>query len=132
MLDPGDIEPLPPSAGTDRARRDDRFAPVLSVNDLVARRPATVRGRLAAARTVPGPHGPRFEAVLDDTTSSVVLVFLGRRSIPGLVPGTVLMAHGTPRLDRGRIEILNPLYELLAPSQGSELFDAADATRSDP
>ncbi len=110
----------------------DRFGPPAAVRDLVARRPATVRGRLREVRTPPGTPGPTFEAELSDGTGSVVLVFLGRRSIPGLVPGVALEARGTPRVYRHRTEILNPLYELLAPPGDAELTRQARDTRSDP
>ena len=131
MADFGDLQWPPHRPGANEYGSDDRFGPVVPVSDRIARRPATVRGYLGDVRTVEGPHGPCFEAVLDDATGSVVLVFLGRRSIPGLTPGMVLMAQGTPRPHRGRIEILNPLYKLLAPSQGSERFEGTDDTRSD-
>jgi hypothetical protein len=109
----------------------DRFGSAVPVSNLVARRPATVRGYLGDVRTVEGLHGPRCEAVLDDATGSVVLVFLGRRSIPGLVPGTALEAQGTPRAHRGRTEILNPRYELISSSSDLQRCEEPDDTRSD-
>jgi hypothetical protein len=108
-----------------------RFGPPAAVRDLVARRPARFRGRLACVRTLAAPGGPRFEAELSDATGSVVLVFLGRRSIPGLVPGTVLEAWGTPRAHRGRTEVLNPFYELLASPDDAEPIRPARDQRSD-
>ncbi len=102
------------------------------MKDLVARRPATVRGRLGGVRTLDGAHGPTFEAELSDATGSVLLVFFGRRSVPGLVPGVALEARGTPRAHRGRTEILNPLYELLAPPSDAEPTRSARDPRSDP
>lgn len=98
----------------------------------MARRPGTVRGRLGAVRSVAGPNGPTLEAELSDATGSVVLVFLGRRSIPGLASGAALEARGTPRAHRGRTEVLNPLYELLAPPDGAEPTRQARDTRSEP
>jgi len=130
MTDFGDLQRPQHQPGASEYGSDDRFGPVVSMSDLIARRPATVRGCLGGVRTIKGPHGPCFEAVLDDTTGSVVLVFLGRRSIPGFTPGMALMAQGTPRPHRDRIEILNPLYELLAPSQGSGHFEGTDDLRS--
>ena len=98
----------------------------------MARHPGTVRGRLGDVRTLAGPNGPTFEAELSDATGSVVLVFLGRRSIPGLLSGAALEARGTPRVHRGRTEVLNPLYELLAPPGDGEPIRSARDTRSDP
>ena len=99
---------------------------------LVPRRPTTLRGRLEGLRPLTGPGGARLEAELSDPTGSVVLVFLGRRRIPGLVPGTVLEARGTPRAHAGRTEIINPLYELLAPPDDGEPTRSARNPRSDP
>ena len=104
----------------------------MAVKDLVARRPVTVRGHLRGVQNLAGAHGPTFEAELFDATGSVMLVFLGRRSIPGLVPGMALEARGTPRGHRGRTEILNPLYELLAPPVDAEPIRPARDPRSDP
>ena len=111
---------------------DGRFGPPAAVTNLVARRPATIRGHVREVRTLAGVHGPTFEAELFDATGSVMLVFFGRRSIPGLVPGVALEARGTPRVHRGRTEILNPLYELLAPPGDAEPIRQARDPRSDP
>ena len=131
MADFGDLQRSQHRPGANEYGSYDRFGPVVSVSDLIARRPATVRGYLGDVRTVEGPHGPRFEAVLDDATGSVVLVFLGRPSIPGLAAGTLLVAQGTPRPHRGRTEILNPLYELIASPGGLQRCEEHDDTRSD-
>lgn len=127
----GDLQPPQYRPGLEAHGGGDPFGPVVPVHNLVARRPAAVCGNLVEVRTVEALHGPRFEAVLDDATGSVVLVFLGRRSIAGLTPGMRLMAQGTPRPHCGRIEILNPLYALLGPSQGAKCLDGAADTRSD-
>ncbi len=119
-------------AGPARCDDQDRFGPPAAVRDLVARRPATVRGRLRDVRTLTGANGPTFEAELYDATGSAVLVFFGRRSIPGLVPGVAIEVRGTPRAHQGRTEILNPLYELLAPPGDAEPTRQARDTRSEP
>ncbi|MHB8245635.1 MAG: OB-fold nucleic acid binding domain-containing protein [Acidimicrobiales bacterium] len=111
-----------PQAADDDAPQD-RFGPVIAMKDLLARRPATVQGRIADVTTVEARHGPCFQALLADGTGSVLLVFLGRRSIPGLVLGTVVIARGTPRAESGRIEILNPLYELPPALNGPVRWD---------
>lgn len=59
------------------------------------------------------PGGPvLFDAVVDDGTGAIVLRWLGRVALPGIVPGSHLVAEGTAGLDRGRLVVLNPLYEL--------------------
>ena len=131
MTDFGDLQRSQHRPGANEYGSDDRFGPVVAVSDLIARRPATVRGYLGDVRTVEGPHGPRFEAVLGDATGSVVLVFLGRPSIPGLATGTRLVARGTARRHSGRTEILNPLYELISSSSDVQHCEQEDETRSD-
>ena len=44
----------------------------------------------------------------------MLLVFLGRREIPGIRTGTQLVAKGMVGDRRGRLAILNPDYELLS------------------
>ena len=53
----------------------------------------------------------RTDAVLGDPTGAVVLRFMGREGVPGIVPGRRLRATGTPACTCGRLVILNPLYE---------------------
>ncbi|MHB1719426.1 MAG: OB-fold nucleic acid binding domain-containing protein [Acidimicrobiales bacterium] len=57
--------------------------------------------------------GPAFECVLEDRSGEVVLVFLGRREISGIERGRRLAAGGTFASREGRLEVLNPLYDLL-------------------
>ena len=131
MADVGDLQRLQLWPDAHNRGRGDRFGPVVSVSDLVARRPATLRGTLGDVRSIEGLHGPRVEAVLLDASGSVVLVFLGRPSIPGLATGTHLVARGTARRHSGRTEILNPLYELISSSSDVQHCEQEDETRSD-
>jgi hypothetical protein len=61
------------------------------------------------------PRGPSLtmEADLWDGTGHVTLVWLGRRSIPGIQPGRHLVARGRVTRIKGERTIYNPLYELL-------------------
>jgi hypothetical protein len=110
----------------------ERFGPPVAVEDLILRHPGTVRGHLREVRTIERPNARVVEAELADATGSVILVFFGRGLIPGLAPGVALEARGTPRLHRGRIEVINPLYELLAPPGDAEPTRQARDTRSEP
>jgi hypothetical protein len=56
---------------------------------------------------------PTLECVVADDTGSISIVFLGRRQVPGIEPGTRLVAHGMAGSHFGRLAILNPEYELL-------------------
>jgi hypothetical protein len=40
-------------------------------------------------------------------------VFLGRRAVPGIEPGTQLRAEGMIGKHNGRLAVINPVYELL-------------------
>jgi hypothetical protein len=48
-----------------------------------------------------------------DGTGGVAVVFLGRREVAGVRPGTRLRASGVAGAHDGRLAILNPVYELL-------------------
>ncbi|HEX4220055.1 MAG TPA: hypothetical protein VHZ02_16875, partial [Acidimicrobiales bacterium] len=48
-----------------------------------------------------------------DDTGALNLVFLGRRSVPGIEPGTQLRADGMIGRHNGRLAVINPVYELL-------------------
>ena len=59
------------------------------------------------------PAGIVLSVVLEDETGRLRLVFFGRRSIPGLVSGTMVRAEGMVGRFRGARAMLNPRYELL-------------------
>jgi hypothetical protein len=42
------------------------------------------------------------------------VVFTGRRQIPGIEVGTLLRAHGTASVHKGRLAVFNPIYTLLS------------------
>jgi hypothetical protein len=56
---------------------------------------------------------PALEADLFDGTGSVDVVWLGRRRIAGIDPGTQLVAEGRIGEQRGRLMMFNPAYTLL-------------------
>ncbi len=116
--------PLPSPGGfvpRVRSSDGDRWGPVLAAGRLPLRRPVRVQGRVTSTASVAHPDGRSWEAVVADQSGEVVIVFLGRSEVPGIVPGTVLEACGTARSLAGRIEILNPLYELIsAPTSRSD------------
>ena len=49
-----------------------------------------------------------------------MLVFMGRKSVPGIRTGTQLIASGTIGDRRGRLAMLNPVYEILSVPQDGE------------
>ncbi len=69
-------------------------------------------GTVSATREVARPTGRHFEADLATDAGALTLVFLGRRSIPGIAPGAVLSVGGTLAGRHGRREIWNPRYRI--------------------
>ena len=80
------------------------------------RRAAHVVGTIEqlAIQTTSGT--PSLIAVVSDGTGTIDLLFLGRTSIGGIVLGARLSADGTAISHHGRMTIMNPRYELLAPA----------------
>lgn len=72
----------------------------------------TVTGRLKSVVYLPEGNAPTLEAELFDGSGSVVLIWLGRRQIPGIEPGRTLTARGRIADNAGRSVIYNPWYEL--------------------
>ena len=75
-------------------------------------------GRVHSVRVQPWAGVPAFELTLVDSSGTMTVVFLGRRSIPGIGPGTKLVVEGTVGSHRGRLAMLNPSYEIVAAASG--------------
>jgi amino acid transporter len=73
-----------------------------------------VIGRVHAVRVQPWGGVPSLEATIKDGRGMLTLVFLGRREIGGIGPGTVLTAEGLVGTHRNRPAMLNPTYTLLS------------------
>lgn len=56
---------------------------------------------------------PALEADLFDGSGSVDVIWLGRRRITGIDPGTQLVVEGRIGEQRGRLMMFNPAYALL-------------------
>ncbi|HEY3737340.1 MAG TPA: OB-fold nucleic acid binding domain-containing protein [Jatrophihabitans sp.] len=76
----------------------------------------TVGGRIRSVVYTPRENVPTLEAELFDGTSSIKLVWLGRRRIAGIEPGRRLIARGRVGDHEGAPAIYNPWYELQATS----------------
>jgi len=76
---------------------------------LVPRRRAIVAGQVRAVVSYERPY-VRTEAELRDGTGLVVLLFVGRASVPGVAVGAHMVAEGTPRPDHEALVMLNPRY----------------------
>ncbi|MGF1661743.1 MAG: OB-fold nucleic acid binding domain-containing protein, partial [Kineosporiaceae bacterium] len=99
-------------AAAERRRRADRWGGG-RVDRLPDRCRATVCGTLRSVRLCPTESSCTLEAELCDGTGTVLLVWLGRRRVPGLEPGRSLRVHGTVTDRAGRRIMYNPRYELL-------------------
>lgn len=83
------------------------------IGDLVPRTLATVRGEVRAVTLRPADQVAALEAELWDGTDALHLVWLGRRSIPGISAGVHLAATGRVTRHRGALTIFNPSYEII-------------------
>jgi hypothetical protein len=73
-----------------------------------------VRGQVRVVEATYPTDTPVLRCTLVDETGGVVLLFLGRRHIPGIRPGVTLEAEGMVGQSEGHLSISNPRYQLLA------------------
>ena len=73
----------------------------------------TLHGRLRFVDLRPTDHQATLVAELYDGTDAVQLIWLGRRSIPGVEPGRTMNVRGRVALRDGQKVIYNPDYDLL-------------------
>ena len=85
---------------------------VVPIADLQFRQRARVRGRVRSLRVRPWADSPTLEVVLVDDTGGITVVFLARRRLGGVRPGTVMSVEGMVGAHERRLAILNPEYEL--------------------
>jgi len=69
-------------------------------------------------RVQPAAGISSLEATVMDSSGSLVLIFQGRRLVPGIETGALLLAEGMVGERGGRTAMINPTYTILAsPSQ---------------
>lgn len=88
---------------------------VTAIAALAPRVEASVVAEIVSVRLVPKlDRSPWIEATVSDGTGRMVLMWTGRRSIPGIGPGRLVRASGRPAATGpgGRLVLLNPDYEL--------------------
>jgi amino acid transporter len=86
------------------------------IADLVWRRPATVAGRAEVVSIETSANTSSLIVTLTDGTGAVDLQFLGRPKVAGLQLGSKVQATGTVITHRGRMTMVNPVWELTAPN----------------
>jgi len=64
-------------------------------------------------RIQPWAGVPTLECTLVDETGGIYVVFLGRREVAGIHPGTRMVVEGMVGDHGGRMAILNPEYRLM-------------------
>ena len=88
---------------------------VIPIGDAEPRKEVTVAGEITSLRIVPRAGTPSLEAIVNDGSGSLVVVWTGRRNIPGVAPGRrlVLSGRGASQGSARRLTVFNPRYELL-------------------
>jgi amino acid transporter len=74
---------------------------------------ASITGRITAARVQPRSGVPTLELTLSDGTGTIEVVYLGRRSVPGMTVGRSLHVEGVVGEHHGRLAMLNPRYSFV-------------------
>lgn len=100
----------------DRTRLQDRFRGLglTPLGELTLRVPVRVAGEVKRVILTPRSGTPNLEIVIHDGTGTIVAIFTGRRSIPGLDHGRAAILEGVAMRDRDRTVVYNPAYTLVA------------------
>ncbi|GAA1395979.1 OB-fold nucleic acid binding domain-containing protein [Luteococcus peritonei] len=77
------------------------------------RRPVRIRGTITQVAINPRGVNRWLEAILDDGSGEVTLVWMGRRLVRGIEAGRLLEVDGPISMVRGRRTVYNPRYTLL-------------------
>ncbi len=101
----------------DRQAFGERARGTIPIGAAEWRKRVRVAGRVKSVRVQPRAGTSNLECVLADETGKLLLVFQGRRRIPGIQPGARLVVEGMVGDWARRQAILNPDYELIAGSE---------------
>jgi amino acid transporter len=85
------------------------------IGQVTVRSRAQVAGRVHSVRVQPGMGRSSLEVTLVDDTGRILLLFQGRRLLPGVEPGARLAVEGMVGLRGRRLTMTNPAYTLLPP-----------------
>jgi amino acid transporter len=91
-----------------------RVAGTTAIGEAQWRQRVRVAGKIRSVRVPTGGATANLECTLVDGTGAILLVFQGRRRIPGIQQGARLVAQGMVGAWEGQLAILNPEYELIA------------------
>jgi hypothetical protein len=98
----------------DPAAAPPRPAGTQPIADATFRNHGRFCGRVHSLRVQPWAGVATLELTLVDDTGSINVVFLGRKQIAGIKPGTRLIVDSVVGQHRGRLALLSPYYEILA------------------
>jgi RecG-like helicase len=90
--------------------QDEGAVPIRNCED---RQQVNLTGTVSTLTIAPRAGHPALEVELRDGSGAVTLVWLGRRQIPGIVPGQMIKVAGRISCQDGRRLMYNPKYELL-------------------
>jgi RecG-like helicase len=88
-----------------------RIAPM---REATLRQRIHIAGKIRSLRGKTDKNAANLECEVTDGTGSLLLVFQGRRRVPGIAVGALLVAEGMVGSWSRRLAILNPDYELVA------------------
>ncbi|NNN19697.1 MAG: APC family permease [Acidimicrobiaceae bacterium] len=91
------------------------------IGSLPWRTTCRIAGRVKSVRVQSLDSVPSLAARVEDPTGGLLLVFAGRRSVPGMEPGRLITAVGVVGDVGGHLAMMNPDYEFLASPDGSEV-----------
>ncbi len=109
--------PRPPERQVDEVLAALQIPGLTAIGDIQERLPAKVAGRVRSVKVQPWAGAPSLECVLADSTGRLTVTFMGRRQVPGIEPGSRLVAEGVVINRRGQPTILNPIYRIIAPTE---------------
>lgn len=95
----------------------ERLGASVRVADLTDRKVATIVGTIRSLIVRPSIGVKSLEAEIEDGTGFVVVIWLGRRSIAGVSPGSDIEVRGLMSLDARGWRTFNPSYKLLSVSR---------------
>lgn len=94
-------------------REDRRYLAKDRVNLVSVRHYVQLYGVLRSVTYPPAGSTDSFSATLFDGTGSIDLIWLGRSSVPGIIPGTHLLVSGIVVDFQGALSVLNPDYQII-------------------
>ena len=103
-----------PAQGEGFPETDQKLAGAVAICDVEWRQRVKIAGRIRSMRVETAKGMANLECEVTDGTGNLLVVFIGRRKIPGLDTGTYLIIEGTVGAWRRRLAILNPEYQLVS------------------